>query len=161
MTTYTSVKEFNQMWQTKCLIRPLSCTLLMSFSAIKILLSDTCSYIDRLGSVDSRRPRNYPLEAGAKFNPLSLFTSVGLRFMPSRSSPRAKNFLPIEETRLRYTSSVYFQRTLKAALISSYMKQHCVKTGTIIMSYHKLMFRCIVFYQKNTFTRTLQFIKLT
>jgi len=45
------------------------------------ILSDTCSYIDRLGVGRQPRPRKHPFEAGMKFNPLSLFACrYGLTF---------------------------------------------------------------------------------
>lgn len=157
MITYTSVKEFNQVSQMKYRTHAflhIADVFLRNKNRLVLILLDTCSYIDRLGSVDSPRPRNHPFKGDGKFNPLSLFTSVGLRFASSRSSLRAKNFLPIEETRLRYTSSMYFQRTLKAALISSYIKQHCVKTGTIIMSYQELTLHRILSPREHIYSHT-------
>jgi len=86
-------------------------------------LLDTCSYIDRLGSVDSPRPRNHLFEAGAKFNPLSLFTSVANTASDSRVDRHfGENFLAIEKPRLRCASLQYFQRTLKTTLISNCIK---------------------------------------
>lgn len=154
----TSGKGFNQVSRNVSYARFLHVTDVFFRNKNRLLmLSDTCSYIDRLGSVDSPRPRNHPFEAGAKFNPLSLFT---LAFDSRQVVPRfgEKNFLP-RKRRLRHTSFVYFQRTLKAALILSYIEQHCAKI--IIMSYHELVVPLHgILSSKNTFVGTLQFVKL-
>jgi len=69
-----------------------------------LILSDTCSYIDRLGSVDSPRPRNHPFEAGVKFNPLSLFTLVA---NTATSSIRAELFGIPERIFFRSTNRAF------------------------------------------------------
>lgn len=134
------MRKFRKMFQVKCEFSHITWHFFFkNKNRLALVLSDTCSYIDRLGSVDSPRPRNHPFEVGAKFNPLSLFTLVANT--ASGSIRTGENFLPIKKTRPRYASPMYFQRTLKTALISSCIKQYCDKTR--IMSY-KLTFCYVV-----------------
>lgn len=90
-----------------------------------VVLSDTCSYIDRLGSVDSPRPRNHPFEAGAKFNPLSLFTSVANTASGFDSRRLVRKEFSSDQENAPSLRPCTFSGTLKAALILSCIKQHC------------------------------------
>jgi len=89
MITYISVKEFNQVSQMKCRTHAflhIADVFLRNKNRLVLILLDTCSYIDRLGSVDSPRPRNHPFGDGSEIQssfPLYL----------RRPSIRVKSFL--------------------------------------------------------------------
>lgn len=63
MITYISMKESNQVSQMKCRTHAfLHIADVFLRNKNRLVLLDTCSYIDRLESVDSPRPRNHPFE---------------------------------------------------------------------------------------------------
>lgn len=71
MITYISVKELNQVSKVKCHTHAflhIADVFLRNKNRLVLILLDTCSYIDRLGSVDSPRPRNHPFKGGRERN---------------------------------------------------------------------------------------------
>lgn len=122
------------MFQAKCECLHITDIFFNNKNRLVLVLSDTCSYIDRLGrstALDlettlSRRERNSIL------SPSLLQSLIQLRVRFAPSSDRIF-FRSRKHTFVTCRRCMYFQRTLKAALILSCINQHCDKTRTIII----------------------------